>query len=64
MGAFFIIPGNGYETSDGGPFYKDHNNQLTDTTQEIYVVMNSGHTKIEADRMGFHGPYILAFTDG
>ena len=26
--------------------------------------MNSGHQKIEANRMGLHGPYVLAFTDG
>lgn len=55
----FMVYGN-RETSSGGPFYNDIQNQTT----EIYNYMNSGHNQTEAMRMGFHGPYALMFTRG
>ncbi|ELU39353.1 rhamnogalacturonase B [Rhizoctonia solani AG-1 IA] len=56
IGAYMIIPGTGYESSSGGPFFRD--------IQELYYYMNSGHTQTEAYRMGLHGPYLLQFTTG
>jgi rhamnogalacturonan endolyase len=58
----FMIYGN-RESSSGGPFYNDIQNQ-SGGDQELYNYMNSGHNQTEAWRMGFHGPYALAFTDG
>jgi rhamnogalacturonan endolyase len=55
----FMVYGN-RESSSGGPFYNDIQNQTT----EIYNYMNSGHNQTEAVRVGFHGPYALVFTDG
>ncbi|KAJ7319231.1 polysaccharide lyase family 4 protein [Mycena albidolilacea] len=63
VGAFMIIPGTGYESSSGGPFMRDINNQNSGD-QELYFYMNSGHTDTEAFRQGFHGPYALWFTTG
>lgn len=61
IGAFMVY-GN-RESSSGGPFYRDIQNQ-TGTDAEVYNYMNSGHAQTEAWRMGFHGPYALVFTDG
>ncbi|KAF8750375.1 Polysaccharide lyase family 4 protein [Rhizoctonia solani] len=63
IGAYMIIPGTGYESSSGGPFFRDINNQ-GGSIQELYYYMNSGHTQTEAYRMGLHGPYLLQFTTG
>ncbi|KEP51730.1 polysaccharide lyase family 4 protein [Rhizoctonia solani 123E] len=63
IGAYMIIPGTGYESASGGPFFRDINNQ-NGNQQEIYYYMNSGHTQTEAYRMGLHGPYLLQFTTG
>ncbi|KAF7352088.1 Polysaccharide lyase family 4 protein [Mycena venus] len=69
IGVYMIIPGTGYESSSGGPFFKDINNQGGDQ-QELYFYkcfftdMNSGHTNPEAFRQGLHGPYALWFTTG
>ncbi|KAI5811928.1 Rhamnogalacturonate lyase A [Pyronema omphalodes] len=52
-----------YESSSGGPFFRDINNQGS-AQQELYFYMNSGHVQTEAYRMGFHGPYALIFTSG
>ncbi|KAA8904620.1 Rhamnogalacturonate lyase A [Sphaerosporella brunnea] len=52
-----------YESSSGGPFHRDIDNQGSDQ-QELYFYMNSGHVQTEAYRMGFHGPYALVFTGG
>ncbi|CAE6486624.1 unnamed protein product [Rhizoctonia solani] len=57
IGAYMVIPGTGYETSSGGSFFRDINNQGS-TQQELYFYMNSGHTQTEANRMD------LAFWDG
>lgn len=58
-----IIPGYGYESSSGGPFFRDIDNQ-GGSVQELYFYMNSGHTQTESNRMGLHGPYALWFTSG
>ncbi|CAE6465791.1 unnamed protein product [Rhizoctonia solani] len=63
IGAYMIIPGTGYESASGGPFFRDINNQ-NGGQQEVYYYMNSGHTQTEAHRMGLHGPYLLQFTTG
>ncbi|CAE6517017.1 unnamed protein product [Rhizoctonia solani] len=63
IGAYMIIPGTGYESASGGPFFRDINNQ-NGGQQEVYYYMNSGHTQTEAYRMGLHGPYLLQFTTG
>ncbi|KAK7464908.1 hypothetical protein VKT23_006116 [Stygiomarasmius scandens] len=63
VGAFMVIPGTGYETSSGGPFFRDIDNQGSDQ-QEVYFYMNSNHEQTEAYRTGFFGPYALIFTDG
>ncbi|KAF8598157.1 hypothetical protein BDV93DRAFT_451596 [Ceratobasidium sp. AG-I] len=63
VGAFMVMPGNAYETTSGGPFMRDINNQAG-AQQEIYFYMNSGHMKTEEFRTGFFGPYALVFTSG
>ena len=61
--AAYMIMGN-RETSSGGPFFRDINNQ-GGTQQELYNYMNSGHTQTDAAyRMGLHGPYALIVTSG
>ena len=44
-------------------FFRDIDNQGS-AQQELYFYMNSGHVQTESFRMGFHGPYALAFTSG
>ena len=52
------------ESSSGGPFFRDIENQSGDD-QEIYNYMNSGHNQTEAYRLSvLHGPYALVFTNG
>ncbi len=52
------------ESSSGGPFFRDIQNQSGDD-QEIYNYMNSGHNQTEAYRLNvLHGPYALVFTTG
>ncbi|CAE6412124.1 unnamed protein product [Rhizoctonia solani] len=63
VGAYMVMPGNAYETSSGGPFMRDINNQ-GGSQQEIYFYMNSGHMKTEEFRTGFFGPYALVFNSG
>ncbi len=49
------------ESSSGGPFHRDIENQST----EVYNYMNSGHNMTEPPRLNvLHGPYALVFTDG
>lgn len=56
----WMIYGN-RESSSGGPFHRDIQNQGT----EVYNYMNSGHNMTEALRLNvLHGPYALVFTDG
>ncbi|PBK70971.1 polysaccharide lyase family 4 protein [Armillaria solidipes] len=71
IAAWMIIPGTGYESSSGGPFFRDIDNQGT-SQQEFYfckfhplsIRLNSGHTQTESFRTGLHGPYALWFTTG
>ncbi|KAL0576044.1 hypothetical protein V5O48_005925 [Marasmius crinis-equi] len=63
VGAYVIIPGVGYETSSGGPFFRDIDNQGS-AQQEVYFYMNSNHEQTETYRTGFFGPYALAITTG
>jgi len=63
MNAFMIIPGISYESSSGGPFFRDINNQGS-AQQEVYWYMNSNHEQTETYRTGFFGPYALAITTG
>ncbi|TFK45931.1 rhamnogalacturonase B [Heliocybe sulcata] len=63
IGAWIIIPRYGYETSSGGPFFRDIDNQGTDQ-EELYFYMNSNHMQTESYRQGLHGPYVLQFTTG
>src|SRR5262245_24989762 len=52
------------ESSSGGPFFRDIENQAGDD-QEIYNYMNSGHNQTEPFRLNvLHGPYALVFTTG
>ncbi|CAK4960480.1 unnamed protein product [Aphanomyces euteiches] len=62
-GVYLIMSDKAYETSVGGPFFQDINNQCT-TANELLVCLNSDHTRTEDYRYGFHGPYALVFTDG
>ncbi|KAE9066077.1 putative rhamnogalacturonase [Phytophthora fragariae] len=62
-GVYLVISEQGYETSSGGPFFRDINNKL-DVSNELSFYMNSEHTRIEDYRYGFHGPYALALTSG
>ncbi|KAF8752281.1 Rhamnogalacturonan lyase B, N-terminal [Rhizoctonia solani] len=67
VGAYMVIPGNAYETSSGGPFFRDINNQNSqsdDGANEVYWYMNSNHAQTESYRTGFFGPYALVFTSG
>ncbi|KAG7384075.1 hypothetical protein PHYPSEUDO_002990 [Phytophthora pseudosyringae] len=62
-GVYFIMSDYAYEASVGGPFFRDINNQCTEAN-ELSFYMFSDHTRTEAYRYGFHGPYALVFTDG
>ncbi|KAG8718171.1 hypothetical protein FRC09_013067 [Ceratobasidium sp. 395] len=63
VGIYMVMPGNAYETSGGGPFFRDINNQGS-AQQELYWYMNSGHMVTETFRTGFFGPYAMVFTSG
>ncbi|KAG8744080.1 hypothetical protein FRC10_010867 [Ceratobasidium sp. 414] len=63
VGVYMVMPGNAYETSGGGPFFRDINNQGS-AQQELYWYMNSGHMVTETFRTGFFGPYAMVFTSG
>ncbi|KAJ7645492.1 polysaccharide lyase family 4 protein [Mycena polygramma] len=63
VGVFMIIPSVGYETSSGGPFFRDIDNQGS-AQQELYFYMNSNHEQTETYRTGFFGPYAMAITTG
>ena len=62
----FMAFGN-RESSSGGPFYHDIENQGdgAGSDQEVYNYMNSGHNQTEAWRTNvLHGPYCYCFTTG
>ncbi|KAG8697560.1 hypothetical protein FRC11_014996 [Ceratobasidium sp. 423] len=51
VGVYMVIPGNGYETSSGGPFHRDIDNQNSpsdDGAQEVYYYMNPNHEQTES----------------
>jgi rhamnogalacturonan endolyase len=55
------------ESSSGGPFYRDIENQGdgANSDQEIYNYMNSGHQQTEAYRTSvLYGPYVLVWNNG
>jgi rhamnogalacturonan endolyase len=62
----WMIFGN-RESSSGGPFYRDIENQGDgmNSDQEVYNYMNSGHEEPEAWRTNvLNGPYALVFSTG
>lgn len=60
----WMVFDNPRESSSGGPFYRDIQNQCG-ADQEIYNYMNSGHNQTEAWRTNvLYGPYALVFTGG
>jgi rhamnogalacturonan endolyase len=53
------------ESSSGGPFFRDIEQQGTDNTIEVYNYLWSGHNDTEAQRLGvLYGPYALIVTGG
>ncbi|MEN3361729.1 MAG: rhamnogalacturonan endolyase [Mycobacteriales bacterium] len=63
VGAFMAF-GN-RESSSGGPFFRDIEQQGTDTTIEVYNYLWSGHNDPEAQRLNvLYGPYALMVTNG
>jgi rhamnogalacturonan endolyase len=54
------------ESSSGGPFYRDIQNQSsTAADSELYNYMNSGHEQTQAVRTNvLYGPYAVSFTTG
>jgi rhamnogalacturonan endolyase len=59
----YIIPG-AVDMASGGPFFRDIEVNDTGTAVNITHYMFSGHQQTEALRLGLHGPYALAITDG
>ncbi|KAL5045963.1 Rhamnogalacturonate lyase A [Aspergillus fruticulosus] len=53
---------NQYESSSGGPFYRDINSNNGGDYNALYWYMNSGHVQTESYRMGLHGPYSMYFS--
>lgn len=58
--ACFVKPQ--YESSSGGPFFRDINSNNGGVYTSLTFYMNSGHVQTEKYRMGLHGPYALTFT--
>jgi rhamnogalacturonan endolyase len=53
------------ESSSGGPFFRDIEQQGTDTSVQVYNYLWSGHNDTEAQRLNvLHGPYALMVTNG
>jgi rhamnogalacturonan endolyase len=59
----FILPGT-QEMASGGPFFRDIEVNDTGTTTNITAYLYSGHVQTEPLRLGLHGPYALAVTNG
>jgi rhamnogalacturonan endolyase len=59
----FILPGT-QEMASGGPFFRDIEVNNTGSTTNITAYMYSGHAQTEPLRLGLHGPYALAVTNG
>jgi rhamnogalacturonan endolyase len=53
------------ESSSGGPFFRDIEQQGTDTSIQVYNYLWSGHNDTEAQRLNvLYGPYALMVTTG
>jgi rhamnogalacturonan endolyase len=59
----FIVPGT-QEMASGGPFFRDIEVNDTGSTTNITAYLYSGHAQTEALRLGLHGPYAMAVTNG
>ncbi|WP_377882407.1 rhamnogalacturonan lyase B N-terminal domain-containing protein [Actinoplanes nipponensis] len=59
----YLVPGT-HEMSSGGPFFRDIEVNDTGTAVNLTHYMFSGHQQTEALRLGLHGPYAMALTDG
>lgn len=60
----WMVYDNPRESSSGGPFYRDIQNQ-GGSDQEVYNYMNSGHNQTDIWRNHvLYGPYALVFTTG
>ncbi|KAF7595641.1 hypothetical protein BBP40_005389 [Aspergillus hancockii] len=53
---------NQYESSSGGPFFRDINSNNGGSYNALYWYMNSGHVQTESWRTGLHGPYSMYFS--
>ncbi|KAJ5362093.1 hypothetical protein N7541_002937 [Penicillium brevicompactum] len=53
---------NQYESSSGGPFFRDINTNNVGSYTGLYWYMNSGHVQTEDFRQGLHGPYSMYFS--
>jgi rhamnogalacturonan endolyase len=63
MRVCMVIPDpTGYESSSGGPFFRDINHNNGGDYNALYFYMNSGHVQTEPYRMGLHGPYAMVFS--
>ncbi|KAH8590590.1 Rhamnogalacturonase B, N-terminal-domain-containing protein [Bisporella sp. PMI_857] len=62
MKACMLVPGTAYETSSGGPFFRDINTNPSGAYNALYWYMNSGHVQTEDRRMGLYGPYACVFS--
>lgn len=53
------------ESSAGGPFFRDIEQQGTGASVEVYNYLFSGHNQTESQRLGvLYGPYALMVTNG
>ncbi|MGX6600846.1 rhamnogalacturonan lyase B N-terminal domain-containing protein [Micromonosporaceae bacterium Da 78-11] len=59
----YLVPGTD-EMGSGGPFFRDIEVNDTGTAVNVTHYMFSGHQQTEALRLGLHGPYAMALTDG
>ncbi|KAF2032231.1 Rhamnogalacturonase B [Setomelanomma holmii] len=60
--ACMLMNSYSYESSSGGPFFRDIDVNNNGPYTSLTFYMNSGHVQTESYRMGLHGPYALAFT--
>src|SRR6266516_1980073 len=59
----FVLGGT-HEMSSGGPFFRDIEVNNTGSVTNITHYMFSGHAQTESLRLGLHGPYAMAVTNG
>jgi rhamnogalacturonan endolyase len=60
--ACILLNSYSYETSSGGPFFRDIDSNNVGDATNLYFYMNSGHVQTESYRQGLHGPYALTFS--